>query len=130
MSAAMGPLVTVGCAVYNGEATLARALAPVVGQDYPNLEILISDDCSTDSSPEIYERFARGDSRIRVLRNKRNIGVTENLNRLAREAAAQAGRPDIAVVFVMMIQDGPKVKNLSQEFWERFRNGLIFWIRT
>jgi glycosyltransferase involved in cell wall biosynthesis len=80
------PLVTIACAVYNGEATLARALSPVVGQDYPNIEILISDDCSTDGSRAIYEEFARNDPRIRILRNTENIGVTENFNRLTREA--------------------------------------------
>lgn len=80
------PLVTIGCAVYNGEATLARALAPLVAQDYPNIEILISDDCSTDGSREIYERFARQDSRIRILENPTNVGLAENFNRLAREA--------------------------------------------
>lgn len=80
------PLVTIGCAVYNGDATLARALAAVVGQDYPNIEILISDDCSTDGSRAIYEEFARNDPRIRILRNPTNLGIMENCNRLVREA--------------------------------------------
>lgn len=80
------PLVTIGCAVYNGEATLSRALEPLVAQDYANLEILISDDCSTDGSREIYEELARRDPRVRILENVTNIGVTENFNRLVTEA--------------------------------------------
>jgi len=80
------PLVTIGCAVYNGEATLARALLPLVEQDYPNIEILVSDDGSTDSSPEIYREFAKRSPRIRVIRHAKNIGITENFNFLVREA--------------------------------------------
>lgn len=83
------PLVSIGCAVYNGEKTLARALEPLVGQDYPNLEILISDDCSTDGSREIYEEFARKDPRVKVLHNEKNIGITENFNRLFRAATGK-----------------------------------------
>ena len=85
----MGPLVSIGCAVYNGEATLARALGPVVAQDYPNLEILISDDCSTDGSRAIYEEFARKDPRIKILRNEKNIGVTRNFNRLVEASTGK-----------------------------------------
>jgi glycosyltransferase involved in cell wall biosynthesis len=86
MTSDSSPLVTIGCAVYNGEATLARALDPLVGQDYANLEILISDDCSTDSSRAIIQEYAARDSRIRVLKNEKNVGVTANFNRLFREA--------------------------------------------
>jgi glycosyltransferase involved in cell wall biosynthesis len=83
---ATGPLVSIGCAVYNGEKTLARALTPLVEQDYENLEIIISDDGSKDGSREIFESFARKDPRVRILPFERNVGVTENFNRLAREA--------------------------------------------
>jgi glycosyltransferase involved in cell wall biosynthesis len=83
------PLVTIGCAVYNGAATLERALAPLVGQDYPNIELLIADDCSTDRSLEICEAVARRDPRVRVIRNARNLGRTRNLNALFREAKGE-----------------------------------------
>jgi glycosyltransferase involved in cell wall biosynthesis len=83
------PLVTIGCAVYNGEATLRRALAAVVGQDYSNLEILLTDDCSTDGSRQIYEEFASTDPRIKIHRNPKNVGITETFNRLIREATGK-----------------------------------------
>lgn len=88
-AAGAGPLVTIGCAVYNGEATLERALAAVVAQDYPHLEILVSDDCSTDGSLSICEDFVRQDPRIKILRNRENIGLTENFNLLITEATGQ-----------------------------------------
>lgn len=80
------PLVTIGCAVYNGEATLERALTPLIEQDYGNIEILIADDCSTDSTLTIAEEFARRDPRIRIIRNHENVGLTRNFNRLFAEA--------------------------------------------
>jgi glycosyltransferase involved in cell wall biosynthesis len=80
------PLVTIGCAVYNGEKTLRRALAAICAQDYSQLEILIADDGSTDGSVDICHMFARQDRRIRVIVNAANVGVTRNCNNLFQEA--------------------------------------------
>jgi glycosyltransferase involved in cell wall biosynthesis len=81
-----GPLVSVGCAVYNGEQTLARALTGLTSQDYRNLEIIIADDCSTDASLEICRSFAECDPRIRIIRNEANVGLTRNMSHVFREA--------------------------------------------
>ena len=83
------PLVSVGCAVYNGEATLERALASIVGQDYRNLEILISDDGSTDRSRDIAAACARADARVRILDNDGPPGMMRNFNRLFAHAAGR-----------------------------------------
>ncbi len=83
------PLVSVGCAVYNGERTLARALDSVLAQDYPNLEIIVSDDCSKDRSRTVIDDYARRDPRIRVLRNERNVGATRNFNQVLHEARGE-----------------------------------------
>lgn len=81
-----GPLVSIGCAVYNGERTLARALSGLVSQDYANLEIIVADDASTDGSPEICQEFARRDRRIRLLPNATNIGLLRNFSGLVHAA--------------------------------------------
>jgi glycosyltransferase involved in cell wall biosynthesis len=81
-----GPLVSVGCAVYNGERTLARALRSIVEQSYSNLEIIVADDSSTDRSVEIAATFAKSDPRVRIIRNPSNIGLIHNFNALFREA--------------------------------------------
>ncbi len=83
------PLVTIGCAVYNGEQTLERALATLVAQDYPDIEILIGDDCSTDRSLEICEAAARLDARVKVIRNVRQLGIVDNVNALFRRASGK-----------------------------------------
>ncbi|HSK41652.1 MAG TPA: glycosyltransferase [Arenibaculum sp.] len=83
------PLVTIGVPVYQGEAFLADALAALCGQDHDNVEIIISDNGSTDGTQEICRRFAASDSRIRYLRSPENRGASWNYNRLFAEARGQ-----------------------------------------
>jgi glycosyltransferase involved in cell wall biosynthesis len=63
------PLLSIGVPVYNGERHLAEALESALGQDYPNLEVVIADAASTDSTPLICRRF-EADSRVRYMRNR------------------------------------------------------------
>ncbi len=76
------PLVSIGLAVYNGEASLAQAIESLLAQDYANLEIIISDNGSTDGTPEIYRRYAAEDSRISYHRWNVNRGAAANFNRV------------------------------------------------
>ncbi len=73
--------------MYNGAAYLAETIASILSQDFSDFELLISDNASTDATPEIAEEFARRDSRIRVTRNDRNIGSAGNFNRVFRLTA-------------------------------------------
>jgi glycosyltransferase involved in cell wall biosynthesis len=83
------PRVTVGLAVYNGENFLAEALRSLVDQDYPDMEILVADNASTDGTRAICERFAAEDSRVRILRSEVNRGLGWNHNRLLPEARGE-----------------------------------------
>lgn len=78
LDSALFPLVTIGLPVFNGAATLARALETLVRQDYPNLQIIISDNASTDTTLDICDEFARRDPRIRIIRKKVNEGAVAN----------------------------------------------------
>jgi len=60
------PLVSIGVPVRNGEAFLEEALDLLVRQTYRNIEIIISDNLSTDGTSAIIRRFANADNRIRV----------------------------------------------------------------
>lgn len=73
------PLVSVCIPTYNSEATLAQTLASVVGQSYPQLEILVVDNASTDNTVEVARRF--DDPRITIHQNATNIGAEGNFNR-------------------------------------------------
>jgi len=75
------PLVSIALCTYNGQRFLSRQLDTLISQDYPNIEIIVVDDCSTDKSCDILERYARRDQRIKLFRNDKNIGYVRNFER-------------------------------------------------
>jgi glycosyltransferase involved in cell wall biosynthesis len=66
---------------YFHESFIEECLDSIVSQDYPRMEIVISDDASRDRTPEILQRYAGRHPAIRLLLNERNLGVTANFNR-------------------------------------------------
>lgn len=76
--AASQPLVSIGVPVRNGAAFLPEALALLGSQTYRHLEIIISDNGSTDGSQEIISAFAASDSRVRVYRQSRTLTAFDN----------------------------------------------------
>jgi glycosyltransferase involved in cell wall biosynthesis len=81
------PLVSIGLPVYNGEQYLRRALESLLRQTYKSLELIISDNASTDATGAICLEYAAKDQRIRYHRNAVNIGVYANF-RLVLELAS------------------------------------------
>ena len=75
----MKPIVTVLMTVYNGKNYLNEAIESVLCQTLTNYEFLIVDDASTDNSIEIINSY--NDSRVKLLKNKKNIGQTASLNK-------------------------------------------------
>lgn len=86
-AAASRPRVSVGLPVYNGERYIGEALESLMVQTYENIEIIVCDNDSTDSTLDIVNRFAASDRRIRAVRNSQNIGGAENFNRVFKLAA-------------------------------------------
>jgi glycosyltransferase involved in cell wall biosynthesis len=78
------PKISVLMPVYNGERFLREAVESVLAQTYPDWELLVLDDGSTDASAAIAASFT--DPRIRVICNDRNRGLVETLNRGLSEA--------------------------------------------
>lgn len=62
--------------VYNSERYLSACIASVLSQSYRDFELILVDDCSTDSSPAVCESFAAQDSRVRVVRHDVNKGIS------------------------------------------------------
>ncbi|MFC3862723.1 glycosyltransferase [Deinococcus antarcticus] len=81
------PLITVAIPVFNGEQYIEMAVVSVLNQTYGNLEILLLDDGSTDRSLEIIKQFH--DSRIRVISDGKNQGLTYRLNETVRMARGE-----------------------------------------
>jgi glycosyltransferase involved in cell wall biosynthesis len=73
------PLVSVCIPVYNTERFVADAIASALCQTYQELEIVIVDNASTDTTPQVLAGFT--DPRIRMFRNDENIGAAGNFNR-------------------------------------------------
>ena len=73
------PLVSVLIDNYNYEHNVGHAIASVLAQSYPNLEVIVCDDGSTDDSWRIIESIAQRDPRVRVIK-KRNGGHASALN--------------------------------------------------
>lgn len=74
--------VSVGMPVYNGADFLPDALDALLAQTYGDIELIISDNASTDATPMICAEYASRDRRIRYIRNPENIGGARNLARV------------------------------------------------
>ncbi len=72
--------VSVVIPIYNIEDYIGDCLKSVVNQTYKNLEIICVDDCGTDNSMNIVEDYAKGDHRIKIIRQKENRGQGEARN--------------------------------------------------
>ena len=65
-------------ATYNGEKYLKEQLDSILNQTYTNFRLLISDDCSQDSTKEILKEYEKKDNRIKVFFQEKNLGYVKN----------------------------------------------------
>ncbi|MCK7551560.1 glycosyltransferase [Marinobacter goseongensis] len=85
------PLVTFALFAYNQEQYIREAIEGALAQTYEPLEIILSDDCSTDRTFEIMKEMAAhydGPHELRVRRNERNYGLIDHVNVVITEASA------------------------------------------
>ena len=73
------PKISVLLPVYNGERYLAEAVNSILAQSATDFELMIIDDCSSDSTSDILKTIK--DPRLSVFKNEKNIGLTRTLNR-------------------------------------------------
>jgi glycosyltransferase involved in cell wall biosynthesis len=85
----MLPLVTIAVPVFNGGPLLRRALEAVLAQDYENVEIIVSDNGSTDGSADVVREYLGRSPRMRLVVHPHNIGGSPNFQFLLREARGQ-----------------------------------------
>ena len=83
------PLVSVICLSYNHEAYVVEALDSVINQAYPNIELLIADDCSTDNSVSVIQDWLQHHPNVYFLANEKNLGNTKTFNQLAKKAKGE-----------------------------------------
>lgn len=75
-----GPLVSISIPTYNRASLLRESLRTICGQDYSPLEILISDDASTDETEKLCRELAAEDPRVRYVRHPSRLGLYPNHN--------------------------------------------------
>lgn len=83
------PLVTLGLTCFNAQDTIVRALESARSQSWPNIEILVVDDGSTDDSVARIEELASTDDRIRLIRHETNRGTPTARNTLLHNASGE-----------------------------------------
>lgn len=81
MNSLKAPEISVIMSVYNGETYLEEAIESVINQTFDSWELIIINDCSTDSTSEILARFASKDTRIKVFPNEVNLKLPASLNK-------------------------------------------------
>jgi glycosyltransferase involved in cell wall biosynthesis len=75
------PLISIALCTYNGENYIIEQLDSLVNQDYPNLELIIVDDCSSDNTLEILTSYAAKFPFILIYQNESNLGYVKNFEK-------------------------------------------------
>ena len=84
---------------FNCEKFLSKTILSVMQQTYQNWEMIIVDDCSSDGSIEIINKFARENKKIRLIRNEYNLGRIKSRNLALKEAKGRYIAFWIATIF-------------------------------
>jgi glycosyltransferase involved in cell wall biosynthesis len=107
--------ISIGLPVYNGEMYLGKAIQSILDQSYPDFELIISDNASTDATEQICRDFAARDHRIRYSRNEENIGAARNHNRVFERASGE--------FFKWASHDDLYPREMLERFLEVFEQG-------
>jgi len=85
------PETSIICGAYNAAScfTFKKSVESILNGDYRDFELIICDDGSTDTTWEQLSEYAEADSRIRLIRNEKNIGLAASLNRCLSEARGE-----------------------------------------
>ena len=85
----LSPRLSIGLPVYNGENFLEQSLDSLLAQTYGDFEVVISDNASTDGTADICKKYAARDSRVKYVRQEKNLGAAENYNFVFRESKTE-----------------------------------------
>lgn len=83
------PKISLIMSVYNGEDYLTEAIDSVLNQTFKDFELIIVNDCSTDSTAEILSGYAKSDQRVKVITNEVNLRLPSSLNKAMTEATGK-----------------------------------------
>lgn len=112
------PLVSIGLPVFNGAKHLAQTLESLVQQTFVDFEVIVSDNASTDETPDICASYCGQDRRVVYHRQNSNVGATRNWNFLASLARGKYWKwapandycaPNMLETYVGVLEARPEV---------------------
>lgn len=117
-SMAQKPFVTVITPAYNAEQTLSQTVSSILAQTWQNWEYILIDDGSTDKTWQILKKLQKKDSRIRIYKNEKNLGIAGTRNRglglaggkyIAWQDADDISLPERLQLQVQRLESNPKI---------------------
>lgn len=81
--------LTIGMPVFNDIDFIEQSIKSILSQTNRDFVLIISDDCSSDGSGAVCERYAQTDIRIQYIRQEKNIGISKNLKFLLKQASTE-----------------------------------------
>lgn len=122
------PLVTIAIPLYNEEKFILETVYSAINQTYKNIEIIISDNCSTDCSSEKIIEVVQKNTNVQLIKHPVNIGATANFNFLKNEAKGEyfmwLGAHD--VISKNYIENSIKVLDQNLGIVMAFHNAVFF----
>lgn len=116
------PLVTIGVLTYNSSKYVLETLESAKAQTYKNIELIISDDCSTDNTVELCREWVEKNKerfvRCEILTVEKNTGIPANCNRQLRASQGEWIKgiggddilaPDCIEIFINFVKENPEV---------------------
>jgi glycosyltransferase involved in cell wall biosynthesis len=126
MTPKKAPKISVVMGVYNGGSYLDEAISGIINQTFKDFEFIIIDDGSTDETAQLLKIWAERDSRLVILTNATNIGLSKTLNRgiieargewIAREDADDRAMPERFARQMAFLANHPTVGLLGTGCW-------------
>ena len=127
------PKISLIMSVYNGEDYLAEAIDSVLNQTFRDFELIVINDCSTDGTSEILNRYEEIDNRVKVYTNEVNLRLPSSLNKaislaqgkyIARMDADDICLPERLEKQYMFMENNPDISLSSCRFMT-LKNGVI-----
>lgn len=84
-----GDKVTIGIPVYNGDRYITKTIFSILNQSYKNIEILVSDNASTDNTLNLLEEITKSEKRVRLLTSKINVDFSNNVNKIVSGSSTE-----------------------------------------
>ena len=130
------PKVSIGIPTYNGSARISKALNSIWRQNYPNLEIIVSDNCSTDETPQVIAAAQQEHPEIIYFRQGKNIGLVPNFEFVLKMSSGEyfmwigdddALEPGALSNYVSFLERHPEYSLVSGavQYWKGNKHDLV-----